>query len=252
VKSCINEKSRTLRPEEGFMSHDIDRFELILVGCHGRMGQALNDAARRDATCTVIGGIDQHHQDLPVDAQRPVVVDFSSETGTNIAINLAHELQSPILVGTTGLSVNTMDALKALARSVPVAVVANTSLGIAVMQELIKVVGKMLGSVEPMSVDMIETHHLEKRDAPSGTSILLSNSITESQMELSIDDIDSVRTGEVVGTHEIRFTFGNERLTLSHEALDRSLFAEGAIQLARLVSQREPGLYAATDLLELR
>ena len=134
-----------------------------------------------------------------------------------------------------------MDALKALARSVPVAVVANTSLGIAVMQQLVKVVGKLLGSTKSLSVDMIETHHLDKRDAPSGTSILLANSITESQMELSIDDIDSVRTGEVVGTHEIRFTFGNERLTLYHEALDRSLFAEGAIQLRAWSPNASPG-----------
>lgn len=233
------------------MSQDTDRFELILVGCHGRMGRALHDAAHRDATCIVTGGIDQHHQELPADARHPVVVDFSSDAGTNVAINLAHELQSPILVGTTGLSDDTMEALKALARDVPVAVVANTSLGIAVMQQLIKTVGKLLGVTKSLSVEVVETHHLNKRDAPSGTSILLANSLAASQMDLSLDDITSVRTGDVVGTHDIRFTFGNERLILSHEALDRSLFAEGAIHLARLISKRKPGLYQATDLLEL-
>ena len=234
------------------MSVDKDHFELILVGSDGRMGRALHDAVMKDGACTIIGRIDRAHCERPTDVHHGVVVDFSSESGTKVAINLAHELQSPILVGTTGLSDDAIKSLEDLARRVPVAVVANTSLGVMVLQQLIKSVGALLKRTKSVSVELVETHHTGKRDAPSGTSILLANSLAESNFNMPHEAIRSLRTGTVVGTHDISFTFGNERLTLSHEALDRSLFAEGAINLARLLLHRRPGLYQAEDLLELR
>ena len=234
------------------MSVDEDRFELILVGCDGRMGRALHDAVMKDDACMITGRIDREQRELPTNVDQGVVVDFSSESGTKVAINLAHELQTPILVGTTGLSDDAISDLHDLSERVPVAVVANTSLGVMVLQQLVKSIGALLKTSKSVSVELVETHHTGKLDAPSGTSILLANSLAESNFNVPHEAIRSLRTGTVVGTHEIRFTFGNERLTLSHEALDRSLFAEGAINLARLLLHRQPGLYRAEDLLELR
>ena len=234
------------------MSIETVPIRLILVGSEGRMGIEMTNVCAVDPGATITGRVDRTRTDLPDDAEDTVVVDFSSEAGTQRAIIIAQELETPILVGTTALGEGTMNALQELSTSVPVAHVSNTSIGIALLHHLLRVAGQALRDEPRLDVSVRETHHTGKLDAPSGTALSLVNSL--SNLGLNVDEgcVESIRHGQVPGEHEVGFTLGRERLTLKHEALDRSLFAEGALHLARTLLQQEPGLYDVPDLLDLR
>ena len=230
------------------VEHPID---LVLVGSNGRMGTALVDACNDGHTHRVVGRVDIDGEVLPSETTNSVVIDFSSDAGTQRAIIIAEKLKSPILVGTTALKEATIDRLRLLARSLPVAVVPNTSLGIALLQHFVSIAIGTGDDQRGLDAVLREVHHACKRDAPSGTAIDLVKSMNQMGLEVSCDDVESIRTGDVVGTHEVRLDFGDERLVLRHEALDRSLFARGALRLAGLLIGRAPGLYRASDLLDL-
>jgi 4-hydroxy-tetrahydrodipicolinate reductase len=223
---------------------------LVLVGCDGRMGAAVTAAAQADEGCSIVGRINRMQRQLPENTDNAVVVDFSSDSGAQAAINTAQELETPLLTGTTGLSVATIQALEALSHAVPVACVSNTSTGIALLRHLMEIACSALRHDDRLDVELLETHHTHKRDAPSGTALSLAKSLANIGLEFDPATIRSHREENVVGEHELRLSIGSERLILKHEALDRSLFADGAIQLARSLSQRDPGLYQAADLLD--
>ena len=227
-----------------------DDLQLLLVGSSGRMGSAITRVVDTDESCSIIGHIDSRGSHLPAFSAELVVIDFSSDAGAMRAINLAEELKSPILIGTTNLQPATITAIDRASKEIPVLLASNTSLGVAVLQLLLKVAATVLRDHPDILVTCMETHHAGKQDAPSGTAISLAKTMSENGLESPLTKITSIREGDVVGEHEIRFENGLERLTLRHEALDRALFAQGAIRMARLLLGRPPGRYEVADLLQ--
>lgn len=232
------------------MTSKPDGLRLLLVGSSGRMGSAITRAAESDASCVIAGHINSAEAQLPASADGLVVVDFSTDAGTSQAISIAAELKTPILIGTTALEQATIAAIDRVSMDIPVLLASNTSLGVAILEVLLKITSRILGDHSGIEVACTETHHAGKQDSPSGTAISLAKTVSENGLELPSTKIRSIRAGDVVGEHEICFENGLERLTLRHEALDRGLFAEGAIQMARLLLGRAPGRYQVADLLQ--
>lgn len=175
-----------------------------------------------------------------------VVIDFSSDVGTQTAINLALRTKCPLLIGTTGLTDTTRDHLLRAARHIAILIAPNTSIGIAVMRHLVAEAARLLPA--DFHVSISEVHHVQKRDQPSGTAIALADSVGQGRATpFPKDQIDSIRQGEVVGDHEVNFAGFGEVLTLRHHAKDRDLFAIGAVRLAIWTAKQPPGLYGLDD-----
>ena len=223
------------------------KLNVILVGCEGKMGQAIQSQINADETCVLVGEIDQSTSQIPDEITDVTLVDFSSDEGTNAAISMAYKYNAPLLTGTTALSQHTHAALAKLARVVPVGVVSNTSIGIAVVRSILGVASTILRSGS-WTLEVEEKHHAKKKDSPSGTALDLAKVCSEHGMTCSPTEIASVREGTIVGTHEFRFVSDHETLTIRHEAHDRMLFADGALRLARILRDQPPGLYDAEAL----
>ena len=226
------------------------KLKLVLVGCEGRMGTTITTQAALENDCVLVGRIDRALRELPDSTDDLVVVDFSSDDGVKLAISVASELNAPLLTGTTGLSNETLEALGQLGTHVPVAVAPNTSLGVAALRHLVGVACRFLRADGQWRVELLEKHHEKKKDAPSGTALDLAVVCSGGGFELSAGEISSIREGNSVGTHEVRFSSSQETLILRHEAHDRTLFARGAILLARSLVNRPPGFYDVAALLD--
>ncbi len=177
-----------------------------------------------------------------------VIIDFSSEEGTRTAISLARTTGAALLVGTTGLSREVDGALRELAKISAVLIAPNTSLGVAVTKRLARLAAELLGPAG-WSVDIIESHHDRKKDAPSGTALALGRALADGGMPLENSRIHAIRAGDTVGEHEIRFAGPSERIHVMHQAVTRDLFAAGALRGAKWLAGKPAGLYTMEDIL---
>lgn len=189
--------------------------------------------------------VEQQTSMSPMLAETRVIIDFSSDAGCREAVRLARRLRSGLLVGTTALGEATLAALAEAEREIPLMVCANTSLGVAVARHLAKEAARLLGA--EYDVDIIETHHTKKLDAPSGTALALAASIREGGREVGRDHIHAIRSGDVIGDHVIQFAGVGEILRLQHTATTRDLFARGAIRAAKWLAGQAPGRYRIED-----
>ncbi len=176
------------------------------------------------------------------------IIDFSSESGTRAAMVLARETRAALLVGTTGLSAGIQQELTALAQTNAVLVAPNTSLGVAVTRKLATMAAELLGP-SGWSVDIVESHHDRKKDAPSGTAIAIARSVELGGMLVPADRIHAIRAGDTIGEHEIRFAGPSERIHLMHQAVSRDLFAAGALRAAAWLAGKPAGSYGMDDVL---
>ena len=244
--------------------------ELVIQGIGGRMGHVLCDMIAGREDCRVVAGIDLHagEQDgIPVVSdpealagRGDVIIDFSSPAAVEKILPYceAHK--------TTGLSDELNLKIVQLSRSVPVFKSANMSMGINLLAELCKRASAILGG--GYDVEIVEQHHHNKLDAPSGTALMLADAINEENhggyhyvydrasvrakrdpMEIGIS---SVRGGSIVGDHEVLFCGPDEVITLKHTAYSRSIFANGAVNAALYLAGKEPGLYNMGDLIAAR
>ncbi len=262
---------------------------LVIFGITGRMGQSLlralpgapgltlnaavasatspwlgKDAAQSGMAATgVLIGAD-------VDAAlrgAAVAVDFSLPQSVAAHATACAAAQVPLLVGATGLDRATQETLRAAAGRIPVLTAANTSVGVNVMERLVAIAARSLGGA--YDVDIVEAHHRMKRDAPSGTAIVLGEAVAgargETLADLAVFDrhgdagprrdqsigFSSVRAGDIVGEHTVIFAADGERLEITHRAGDRMIFARGALRAAEWLVARPPGLYGMKDVLGL-
>ncbi len=211
------------------------------------MGLALQTALASSAECTLESAIDK---DDPPPKRGDLVIDFSCDEGTKSALATSERLSAAILIGTTALSDSTMSAIHNVATRVPVMVTSNASLGVAVVRQMAELATRALGP--SWRVRLVETHHKNKLDFPSGTALSLAQSIRDVGGSLPNSAIESIREGDIVGRHEIEFSSDHECITLQHEALDRSLFAEGALQLGLWLRNRSPGLHTMQQWMDDR
>ncbi len=224
---------------------------ITLFAPKGRMGKAIAAAAADDPGVI----IDQEHGDVLVDFSAPAALEASLDRAASAAI--------PILIGTTGLDDLADRRIAEAARKIAVLKAANTSLGVALLGDLIERAAKVLGP--DWDIEVAETHHRMKADAPSGTALLLGEAAargrgTALDAERGRDGTGlkrqpgaigfaSLRGGSVAGDHDVMFLGTDERLILSHRAENRMVFARGALAAARFLVGRPAGLYSMRDVI---
>jgi len=247
--------------------------KVALYGATGRMGTRIAALAEVDDTVHIVRRMSRAGAiDASVDAPRmdgagrrsagatatsggdvDVIVDFSSESGTREAIADARGGGTALLVGTTGLSAEILQELALLARTNAVLIAPNTSLGVAVTRKLARLAAELLGPAGPgggaWSVDIVESHHDRKKDAPSGTAIAIARALESGGMAIPVDRIHAIRAGDTIGEHEIRFAGPSERIHVMHQAVTRDLFAAGALRAAAWLAGRPAGSYSMDDVL---
>ncbi len=218
---------------------------LVMHGAAGRMGSRVCALARTDSRFELVGAIDQDEQfETSIDraVEVDVIIDFSSDEGAGNAVRMATDHAAAVLIGTTGLSRQTLDITEVAARRIPIMVAPNTSRGVAVLTRLVVEAARLLG--DEYDVNLIELHHLHKRDAPSGTALRIADQMRcKASVDLTADRIHSIRSGDIVGEHIIEFGAPGERIRFHHVATDRDLFARGALRLAAWLTGRAPGQY---------
>ena len=209
-------------------------------------GAAGSDQANADAKVP----IPRIAPDLPSELQVDVIVDASTDEGTRRAIATARDRRAALLIATTGLSDATRAVLDGAAALIPILIAPNTSLGIAVARRLVHRAARLLGSSYDSAI--IEAHHRYKKDAPSGTAFVLRDALQEGGQTIADDAIISMRGGDVVGEHTVRFAGPGEFIEIRHVATSRALFARGAIDAACWLVRQTPGRYTIDDLLAMR
>lgn len=262
----------------------------VLFGATGRMGSAIVRAGLADQSLQVVVAIasagsksagrdlgeiagtgvagvrvvDQVPQDL---SAAQVAIDFSRPELSSRALAVCQAARLPIVIGTTGHGEEFAAHVADAARDIPVLVAPNTSIGVAVAQALVQLAAQVLPA--GFDIEISEAHHKYKIDAPSGTALALAGSAARGRGLDPRKDIvsgrtgqgaraegqigiSSIRAGDVVGSHTVWFAGPGERLTVTHEATDRAIFARGAIQAATWLASQKPGLYSMTDVLGLK
>lgn len=249
--------------------------KVIMHGCNGAMGQAITELAKEDEEISIVAGIDVsdiQRNPYPVfssfDActvQADVVIDFSSAKAVDGMLSYCERKKVPLIVCTTGLSDAQTEKIKEVAKKTAVLHSANMSLGINVLLKLVQEAVKVLAAAD-FDVEIIEKHHNQKIDAPSGTALALADSINEamdhqyyykydrSREQVKRDKkeigIHAVRGGSIAGEHEVIFAGKDEVITFSHTAYSKAIFAKGAIQAAKFLAGKKPGMYSMADVID--
>jgi 4-hydroxy-tetrahydrodipicolinate reductase len=237
------------------------------MGAGGRMGQAILQAAAGSSHLVVSaavvspgsalagrpvpGGALHYRADLAAALEEAqVAIDFSSAQATLANLGACRRAGTPLLIGTTGFAATLEAEFAAVAREIPLLVAANTSIGVTVLAELVRIAARALP--RQFALTITESHHAGKRDAPSGTALALAAAARAGRSELAAVDIESIRAGDIVGEHLVRFAAAGEELTLAHKASDRGLFAAGALAAAVWLAAQLPGRYAMRDVLAIK
>ncbi|MDA0214468.1 MAG: 4-hydroxy-tetrahydrodipicolinate reductase [Planctomycetota bacterium] len=220
---------------------------VCLNGASGRMGQRVDRACNESAGIAIVTA--RNSLEAPIDGATTnfdVVIDFSSDVGTQKAVGLALHARCPLLIGTTGITDTTREILRSASVQIPVLVAPNTSIGVAVMRHLISEAARLLA--DDFQISISEVHHTQKRDQPSGTALALADSVASGRGKpFPTNEIQSIREGDVIGDHEVVLSGPGEVLTVRHHARDRDLFALGAIRLAIWIAKQPPGMYGLDD-----
>jgi 4-hydroxy-tetrahydrodipicolinate reductase len=218
---------------------------VVIVGSGGRLGARIVALAETRSDVAIVAALGRADEDP--DAAADVVIDVAGPVGAARAIAIAGRLGAPLLQASTGLAARDEAARDALADRIAVLVAPNLSFGVAMLRELVAVAVKRLP--EHWTLDIVDIHHAGKRDAPSGTARAVAQSAEAAGRVIPPDRIHSLRSGGVVGEHEIILGGPQETIRLRHEAGSRDLFAVGALDAARWLHGRSPGRYAMEDVL---
>lgn len=247
--------------------------KICICGANGKMGKVIYDIISKRDDCKVTSGIDLNtdsYSDFPIVsspsqlAEKPdVIIDFSNPATLDGLINYCLTTGCAVVFATTGYSEEQIAKIKKAAEQVPVFFTFNMSLGINLLVELAKKATSVLG--DQFDIEIVEKHHNQKIDAPSGTAIMLADAIN-SQLDNSYQyiydrhsqrkkrshneiGIHSVRGGTIVGEHEVIFAGRDEVITLSHQATSKEVFAVGAVNAAMFITNKHSGLYDMTKMI---
>jgi 4-hydroxy-tetrahydrodipicolinate reductase len=225
----------------------VNSVRIIICGAKGRMGRTLVACAQADSELQLVGEVDQGDDLAAIIDSCDVVVDFSVHEATSMIAKLAADHKKALVIGTTGHSEHEKKIVRDLAPMIPIVWSANFSTGV---NALFWLTGKLAATVPGWDVEIIETHHRAKKDAPSGTAKTLQDIIRK----VVGKDVPahSLRIGDVVGDHTVSFGAPGERIELTHRASSREAFAHGALRAAKWAVRQKPGLYDMQDVLGLR
>ncbi|QIG53879.1 4-hydroxy-tetrahydrodipicolinate reductase [Altererythrobacter sp. BO-6] len=240
--------------------------QLGIIGHKGRMGQALQQAIA-DAGHAIAGGVDAGDDAAQLADNCDVLIDFSAPAALEGNLHAAVGAGVPLVIGTTGLTQAHHTAIDNAARVVPILQTGNTSLGVTLLAHLVREAATRLGP--DWDIEIVEMHHRMKVDAPSGTAILLGEAAAEGRgIELAAHresgrdghtgarekgaiGFAALRGGTVAGDHSVIFAGNEERITLSHLAENRMIFANGAVKAAAWLIGKQPGRYTMAQVLGL-
>lgn len=247
---------------------------IIMHGCNGHMGQVITGIVANDANAQIVAGIDLRddgHNSYPVFAsleecnvEADVIIDFASAKAEDTLVDYIKKTKIPAVICTTGLSDEQIASINEASKSVAILRSANMSLGINTLFKLLQDAAKVFASAG-FDIEIVEKHHNLKKDAPSGTAIMIAEAINEelgNKMHYVYDrhsvrkprekteiGMHSIRGGTIVGEHDVIFAGRDEVITLSHSAGSKQVFAVGSVNAAVFLSGCEKGLYQMSDLL---
>lgn len=250
--------------------------KILMHGCNGRMGQMISGLVRDEEEMTIAAGVDTYQgvsNEYPVfgsidacDDDVDVVIDFSNAAAADAVMEYCAKRQIPLVFCTTGLSEEQLQKLEDTAKQTAVLKSANMSLGINLLLKLLKDAAKVLAPAG-YDIEIVEKHHNQKLDAPSGTALALADSINEAmdgsyvytydrsqvrrKREKKEIGISAVRGGTIVGEHEVLFAGLDEVIELKHTAYSRSVFGKGAVEAARFLAGKPAGMYDMSDVIGL-
>lgn len=247
---------------------------ILLSGACGKMGNAVARCVAEDETLKIVAGVDKAEMlcDFPiyksfddVTVIPDVIIDFSNVALLQDILNFAVKNKVPVVLATTGYNAEQIEKINETSKLIPVFFTANMSLGVNLLCSLAKSAAKVLGS--NFDVEIIEKHHNQKLDAPSGTALMLANAVNQvfddkytyeydrhskrqkrSKTEIGIH---AVRGGTIVGEHDVIFAGHDEVITLSHSAQSKEVFATGAVNAAKFITKKSAGMYDMTDVLNI-
>ncbi len=250
-----------------------DMTKIVICGANGKMGHTVYSCIKERDDCAVVGGIDiftEPYADFPIVSEpgklpeKPdVIIDYSNPASLDPLLDYCTENNVPAVLATTGYSESQIEKIKETSEKVAIFFTFNMSLGINLLVQLAKKAASVLG--DGFDVEIVEKHHNQKIDAPSGTAIMLADAVNETlgnsknyvyerhsrrqKRDKSEIGMHSIRGGTIVGEHDVIFAGKDEVITLSHSAASKTVFAEGSIKAAIYLKGRPAGLYDMSELV---
>jgi 4-hydroxy-tetrahydrodipicolinate reductase len=233
---------------------------LAINGICGRMGQRIFRLAKQDDQVNLIIGFEQENHpkvggkidgveifsDYARVNQSEAVIDFSAPEGTLAMLNEAKKDKKAMVIGTTNLDKDQVSSVKEASKSIPVLYSPNMSVGVNLFFKVLRLAASTLGGYD---LKIKETHHIHKKDAPSGTAKKLAEIVNEFGFDKRIDEIEAKREGEVIGDHQVVFENQLDSFKIVHHAKTRDIFAQGAITAAKWIKGKPAGLYSMEEVL---
>ena len=251
---------------------------ITITGCMGRMGQQLIKASKKNKKFELksltenrlifkkIVGIKPQLNSFDAFKNSDVIIDFTVPKCTLEVLKIASKLKKRVVIGTTGFTTKEENKIKSFSKKIAILKAGNMSLGINLLMYLTEIASRTLK--DKYLSKIFEVHHKHKKDHPSGTALMLGKGIADGKNKNLYNligkkflnkksfpfgrkvNFNSLRKGEIIGKHEVKFSNGKEVITLNHEAFDRSLYSEGALAAAEWLKKKKPGLYSMRDLLD--
>ena len=256
------------------------KINLAITGCMGRMGQMLVKSSRQDKNFNLVSltenrkinkkihGVKLELNTAHAFKKTDVIIDFTIPKCTLEVLRIAVKQKKRVVIGTTGFTKKQEKIIKNFSKKIPILKAGNMSLGVNLLMYLTEIASRSLG--KKFLSKVFEVHHKGKKDYPSGTAFMLGEGISIGRNKNFYSMIgkkylnkksfpygrkinfNSIRKGNVVGEHEVRFSSGKEIITLNHESFDRALYSEGALTAAKWLKNKKPGLYSKRDLLNFK
>lgn len=262
------------RLERSEIQEDRNMIRVLMSGCNGKMGQMITGLVKEDEQVEIVAGIDTYtgiSNTYPVfksfadcDAEVDVVIDFSNAAALEGLLDYCISKQVPAVICSTGYSEEQLQKIKEASEKVAILKSANMSMGINLLLKLLKDAAKVLAPAG-YDIELVEKHHNQKLDAPSGTALALADSINDalnneynyvydrSQVRQKRDSkeigISAVRAGTIVGEHEVIFAGTDEVIEFKHTAYSRSVFGKGAVEAAKYLAGKPAGMYDMSDVI---
>jgi len=256
------------------------KIKLAISGCMGKMGQQLIKSSKRDKNFYLIAltenrvvkkkinGVELSLNNEQAFKKADIIIDFTVPECTLEILEIATKLKKKVIIGTTGFTKKEENLIRNYSKKITILKAGNMSLGINLLMYLTEIASKSLSNKFLSKV--FEVHHKHKRDHPSGTALMLGKGIAEGKNKTLYRligkkflnkksfpygtkiNFNSLRKGEVIGEHEVKFSSGKEIITLNHEAFDRALYSEGALTAAKWLINKKPGLYSMRNVLNFK
>ncbi|MDB0054382.1 4-hydroxy-tetrahydrodipicolinate reductase [Candidatus Pelagibacter sp.] len=256
------------------------KINLTITGCMGRMGQQLIKSSKSDNNFKLVAltenrvinkkfnGIKPESNTRNAFEKTDVIIDFTVPKCTMEILKIASKLKKKVVIGTTGFSSKDDRIIKNYSKKIPILKAGNMSLGVNLLMYLTEIASKSLN--DNYLSKIFEVHHKHKKDYPSGTALMLGKGIADGKNK-DLDNMvgkkflnkknfpyekkinfNSIRKGEIIGEHEVKFSSGKEIITLNHEAFDRALYSDGALLAAKWLMKKKLGLYSMRDLMNFK